>query len=246
MVTTRSNLLSLEQVCDIRRKIDCSELKMEDLSQEERQAGYSFDDDWLEPAGFNYRCLNITTLDPGGVARNYSYLRRPHQNDSGSDYLSLSGIGRTEYHGTFLLTTTDREDDFKFQAVLQRVIKSSLDDDYCGMSSPPYIQRKSADPLFYKFAHQVGRFGQKVEIGGLVGTIIGGLFSFFGGDNRLLWTGLGTLGGGIVLENAGFYGAELSEKVARKMACRTFRKEYLPRAVHSSTPYDFNIIQKVL
>ncbi len=127
------------------------------------------------------------------------------------------------------------------------MIQNSLSDDgYPGMSSPPIIQGRSANPFLHEFACKVGRFGQKVEIGGLIGSLAGGLFSLLGDDNRLLWVGLGTLGSGFVLETTGIYGMELSEKVARKMACRTFKREYLPRAVHSSTSYDFEIIQRVL
>ncbi len=245
MTTTTTDLQSLEDVCKILQDLQSSQLKIEGLNEEELRALRGFYDDWFGQAGFEIG-LDITTVSSGEMS-NYVYLRRPHENDSGFDYLSLNGIGRTDYRGTFLLKTTDSKDNFKFEKVLQRVVRDSLSDDgWPGMSLPPHIGWKDTSPFLYNFANRVESFGQKAEIAGLIGSLAGGLYSLLGDDNGLLWTGLGTLGGGIVLENAGFYGAELSEKVARKMACRTFRKEYLPRAVHSSTPYDFNIIQKVL
>ncbi len=246
MTTTPTHSLTLEEACGILGNLRSSKLKKEDLSEEELRAVRGFYDDWFEPADFGIG-FEITTVSSNEGINTYIYLKRAHTQDFGFDYLSLNGIGRTEYGGTFLLTTTDREDDFKFEKTIQRVIRKSIaENGYPGMSSPPCIGWRNTRPFFYDFANRVERLGRKVEIGGLIGSLAGGLFSLLGDDNRLLWAGLGTLGSGIVLEHAGFYGAELSEKVARKMACRTFKDEYLPRAVYSSTPYDYSIIQRVL
>ncbi len=229
MTTTPTHSLTLEEVCGILQN------RQKDWDDDVfRSAEYSFRKA-MEERGFEYD-------------RNYPYFRRQLKDNDPVDYLSVENIGEKFPQTFFLGSIPSGDEDINFEIVLRRVINDSLTP-----RSPLVSDMSLRRPYPYLGTHKSSAFDRSyywvgkrllppLDIISAV-TVVGGLVL---SDLALLLTGVAGAACSLAIDKWCLYGSVFSERSARKRACQTFKKEYLPRAVHSSKPYDFEIIKKVL
>ncbi len=189
----------------------------------------------------------------------YPYFKRQRDQDGPVDYLLPSGFCSLNddggdlndpYPGTFFFDSIPPEEVIQFETTLRRVVNNSL-----SVGQPlksaivhrrPYVP--GSKPLVFDTVNYWVWKNFLPTLDGISYLAVGGglLYSLFGGDPTLLLTGMAGLAGSFAIEKGSLYGSAFSERSARKVACKTFHDEYLPRALQSSEAYDFNIIQKVL
>lgn len=218
---------------------------LEEVVEFLRNRQKDWNDDVFRSAEYSFR----TAMEERGFEhdRNYPYLRRQLNDNDPVDYLSVENLGEKFPQTFFLGSIPSGDQDINFETVLRRVINDSLTPRSPLVSDMslrrPYHFGTNKSSAFDRSCYWVGKRLLPPLEGISALTVMGGLL--WGGP-ALLMTGVAGVAGSLAIEKGCLYGLVFSERSARKMACRTFKDEYLPRAVHSSTPYDFEIIQKVL